>query len=261
MEDYQKSFAKLLADSGALFFAENLSLKDGRPTPYFVNAGKFNTGKRNSELCSNYAEMLVKKGLAYDIDVIFGPSYKGSAIAIGIVNELWKKHKIDIEFEYDRKEAKTHGESSKKESLLVNKTLGNGKNIFIVDDVWTSGATKYEAIDKIHKEAEKQEYNINICGIGIAVDREQIGPVYDELKPKNLSNKKRVILGARGEDAIKSFESKTLIPVFSIAGIRDIVNYLAEEQYPLSINGEKRAIDEQTFDNFQKYMEIYGVQK
>lgn len=152
-----------------------------------------------------------------------------------------------------------HMGSTQKESLLVNKTLFDGARIFIVDDVWTSGATKYENIEKIKREAESQNYNVKIVGMGIAVDREQVGPVYDKTKSKNLPNKERVIFGERGEDAIGSFVANTGIPVYSIVGITDAVSHLHSTGYPLMINGEKKPMDKKTFDDFNKYMEIYGV--
>lgn len=261
MEDYQKRFSEFLADSGALFFKEGLILKDGRPTPYFVNSGKFNTGEANFILGEKFAEMLIKKGIVDDVDIIFGPSYKGSAIANGTAIALWVNHRKRVLFDYDRKEAKTHGESSKKESLLVNKTLFEGCKIFMVDDVWTSGATKYENIEKINKEAEKGGYDVKIVGMGIAVDREQVGPVYDETKSEDLPNKERVILDDRGEDAIVSFIKQTKIPVYSIVGISGAVDHLYNSQYPLMINDEKQPMNKKTFDDFKNYMETYGARR
>jgi len=98
MEDYQRGFAEILADSGSLFFSDGLLLKDGRPTPYFVNAGKFKSGKMNLELGSCYADMLMRKNVVEGVDIIYGLSYKGSAIAVGTANALWANHKIDKDF-------------------------------------------------------------------------------------------------------------------------------------------------------------------
>ena len=128
-------------------------------------------------------------------------------------------------------------ESTQEESLLVNKTLFDGARIFIVDDVWTSGATKYEQIKKINQQARRTGIDVKIVGMGIAVDREQVGPVYDKTKSKNLPNKERVIFGERGEDAIGSFVANTEIPVYSIVGITDAVSHLPSTGYPLMING------------------------
>ncbi|MEE9515813.1 MAG: orotate phosphoribosyltransferase, partial [Candidatus Adiutricales bacterium] len=105
MKEYQKEFARLLAESGALFFDKGLRLKDGRPTPYFVNIGLFHTGRYSSLLGSFLAQMIVSLGLADQTDILVGPSYKGSAIAVATSQALWLNHDRDILFEYDRKEA------------------------------------------------------------------------------------------------------------------------------------------------------------
>ncbi len=258
---YQKDFSNLLVDTGALFFKDGLFVKDGRPTLYFVNIGKFNTGKDNFLLGSAYAGMLVDNKIINKTDVIYGPSYKGSAIANGTVNALWINHKIGKKFEYDRKEAKAHGEASQQESLLVNGALFDGCKIFVVDDVWTSGATKYEAIEKIMSEAKKLGYKVEVVGMGIAVDREQTTAVYDPNKDPKLPNKERVVLGARGEDAIDSFVKEKKIPVYSVLGITGCVDYLYEEQMPVLINGKKQPISDQLKAEFDEYIRIYGTSK
>ena len=109
MEEYKRRFAEILAQTGALFFAENLQLKDGRPTPYFVNMGKFRSGRLNFEMGALFADMLMQRELIQRVNVIVGPSYKGSAIANATVNALWIKHGQDMLFDYDRKEAKQRG--------------------------------------------------------------------------------------------------------------------------------------------------------
>ena len=82
MEDYKKRLAEILAETGALFFDRGLVLKDGRPSPYFVNFGMFRTGRLSMELGSYFADMIVAEGLVNKTDIILGPSYKGSAIAL-----------------------------------------------------------------------------------------------------------------------------------------------------------------------------------
>jgi len=253
MKDYQKRFSEFLADSGALFFDEGLILKDRRPTPYFVNFGKINTGKLINELGSRYADMLVEKKMVEPVDIIFGPSYKGSAIALATAFALWINHGIDKMFEYDRKEEKTHGEASKLGNLLVNNTLFNNARLYMTDDVVTSAATKYEGVEKLNEAAAARNFCIHIVGTGIAVDREQVGPVYD--------TKGRILLGERGEDSIEKFTKDTGIPIHSIVGIRDAIHHLHGNKYPLSINKKKQPMDAETFDNFQKYMETYGVKR
>src|SRR3989339_373771 len=198
MEEYQKKFAKFLANSGALFFADNLTLKDGRPTPYFVNIG--NVAQKTSL----------------------------------------------------RKELKIHGEGSTKASLFVGAKFFDGCNIYMVDDVGTSMQTKKDGLDKIASESKILGINSNVVGIGIAVDREQVGPVYDQGK---------IVLNAHGEDAIGNFVKDTRIPVNSIVGIKNTIDYLFKQNHPLIINGQKRIMDKTTYGNFLTYMKTYGANR
>ena len=250
MEEYKKRLSLTLVETGALFFDKGLILKDGRPTPYFVNLGKFCTGRLLLEMGSFFSDMLVNNGLAEGIDIIVGPSYKGSAIASATASALFQYHGHDLLFDYDRKEAKRHGEGSSSAAYFVNKTFFDGCRIFVVDDVVTSMGTKYEFIDKIEQESQSRGINVRIAGLGIAVDREQTTAVYDE--------KGNVIPDKRGVSPVSEFTSKTGIPFFSVAGIREIVEYLYDQKIPLLISGEKRPMDDETRNEFEKYLETYG---
>src|SRR5210317_908817 len=99
MDEYKKRLARTLAETGALFFDRNLVLKDGRPTPYFLNMAMFKTGRLSLELGSFFASMIVTKDLVENSDIILGPSYKGSAIALATSIALWEEHGIDLPFE------------------------------------------------------------------------------------------------------------------------------------------------------------------
>jgi len=250
MEEYKKRLSVMLAETGALFFDKNLILKDGRPTPYFVNLGKLNTGRLFLEIGSFFAEMLVATSLVNKIDIIVGPSYKGSAIASATAAALFHYHGHDFLFDYDRKEAKKHGERSSSATLFVNGTFFNGCRVFIVDDVITSMETKYEIVEKIVRESHFHGFNCAITGLGIAVDREQTTVAYDK--------EGNIILDKKGSNPIAEFTSRTGIPFFSVASIREIVAYLYNNEIPLFISGEKRAIDRTTKEKFDKYMETYG---
>jgi orotate phosphoribosyltransferase len=251
MDDYKVRFATTLAETGALFFDEGLVLKDGRPSPYFVNMAMFRTGRLSLELGSFFAGMMVSRGLARDTDVILGPSYKGSAIALSTAIALWQGHRMDLAFDYDRKEAKTHGEGSVSQSIFVNRAFFDGSRIFIVDDVATSMGTKFELLEKIESEARLKGMTLPVIGIGIGLDREQSTAMYDTAG--------HVILGRRGENAIQDFVSKSGIPVFSVAGIREVVDYLYWERIPVRIQGRSMPMDEKTKAAFDEYMELYGV--
>ena len=251
MDDYKKEFAMTLAKTGALFFDKALVLKDRRPTPYFVNMAMFRTGRLSIEMGSFFAGMMMSEELVKDVDIILGPSYKGSAIALATSIALWQEHRVDMTFDYDRKEAKTHGEGSVSKSIFVNGSLFDGCRIFIVDDVATSMRTKFELLEKIESEARLKGISYHIIGIGIGLDREQTTAVYDK--------DGRVILGQKGENAIQGFVSKSGIPVFSVAGIREVVEYLYKEGIPVMIQGNRTPMDEKTKADFDEYVEMYGV--
>ena len=251
MEKYQVEFARVLAETGALFFAQGLKLKDGRPTPYFVNLGLFRSGRLVSRLGSLMAGMLVSRGLAGEVDVLVGPSYKGSALAVSIAQALWTEHGRDVLFDYDRKEAKTHGEATGGRNLMVTNALFDGARVLVVDDVGTSMATKYDLMDVLKNVCRERKIEIALSGVALAMDREQTTAVYDE--------EGRVREGVRGEDALGRFTADTGLPVYALAGIRAVVRYLAAEQTPVLIDGESRPLDPETLDNFETYLSTYGV--
>ncbi|OQX63842.1 MAG: hypothetical protein B5M55_06745 [Desulfococcus sp. 4484_242] len=251
MEDYKKRFAVALAETGALFFDQNLVLKDGRPTPYFVNMAMFKTGRLSLELGSFFADMMISRGLAGNVDVILGPSYKGSAIALSTAIALWRHSRLELAFEYDRKEAKTHGEGSVSKALFVNRAFFDGCRIVIVDDVATSMGTKLELIDKIASEAQHTGMSLHVVGAAIGLDREQTTAVYD--------TQGRPIPGQKGDNAIEDFAAKTDIPVFTVAGIREIVRYIYKEKIPVRIRGHMTAMDRETKRAFDDYMAVYGT--
>lgn len=251
MEEYRKRFARNLAETGALFFNKGLILKDGRPTPYFVNLGMFRTGRQSMAMGSYFADMLVHKNLLQKTDIVLGPSYKGSAIAVATALSLYVNHGHDLLFDYDRKEAKTHGEGSGTASLFVNKTFYEGCRVFIVDDVATSMGTKYDLVERIAAEGQARGIKIHIVGIGIAIDREQTTAVYGKAG--------EILEGRKGENAIQKFVGETGIPVYRVAGIRQVVQYLHEEEIPVMIKGAFKPIDDDVKAQFDGYLDTYGT--
>jgi orotate phosphoribosyltransferase len=252
MEEYKMRLATILAETGALFFDKNLVLKDGRPTPYFVNLGMFRTGRLSLEMGSFFADMMVNKGLADQTDIILGPSYKGSAIALSTAIALYSRHGRDLFFEYDRKEAKTHGESSQAGSLFVNKTFFEGCRVFVVDDVATSMGTKQDLLKTVEQEAKARKISVRLVGVGIAIDREQTTAVYD---PQG-----NVVPGIRGKNAIQEFVSSTGIPVYSVANIREVVEFLCQEKVPVKAEGRFAPINANVKHEFDEYLKTYGVE-
>ncbi len=251
MEDYKERLSLILARTGALFFDEGLVLKDGRPTPYFVNMAMFRSGRLSIEMGSFFAAMMVSEGLAKETDIILGPSYKGSSIALATSIALWQEYGIDLNFEYDRKEAKTHGEGTKTKSMFVNGAFFDGCRIFIVDDVATSMKTKYDLLEKIASECRKTDIKVHIVGIGICIDRQQTTAVYEAGG--------NVILNRKGADAVKDFVLKSGVPVIAVAGIREVVDYLHGKGEPVLTNGTYAPMGDETKAVFDKYVNTYGT--
>ncbi len=256
MQQYQKEFAKVLADNNVLFFDEGLKLKDGRPTPYFVNIGVFGEKASLTAIMGKYYAAMLKEQIAKGMktELIFGPSYKGSLIAIAAALSLHQDYGIDAGVIYDRKEAKTHGEASKAKDMLVGAKLFDKCNIFMVDDVISSGGTKFEAVDKLNDAAKGESISINIAGLGIAVDRQQTTALYEN--PDDINTVK---IGVKGSNAIKEFTDATNIPVFSVVGIKDVINFLYENKIPVLINRQKQPMPAEIKKKFDDYMGVYGV--
>jgi len=266
-----ETLARTLADRKGLYFASDLFLKDGRPTPFFVNTGVFKTGASIAELGRLYAQRMVELSLNRGdqrVDVIFGPSYKASAIAQATAMMLEQDYSVDLRFEYDRKEAKVHGDASGKEKMFVMDAFFNYARILIVDDVASTAETKYEAVKKIQAVEKRTGKRLPIIGLLIGVDREQTTAVYDREVPTGLSDKalaewKRahVVLDAKGEDALSAFTLKTGIPVYSIGGIRAIVDWLHKQNHPVFIDGRRQPINWERMGQFNQYMAKYGVER
>ena len=111
--------------------------------------------------------------------------------------------------------------------------------------------TKYELIERINEEAESKNIKVNIKGVGIAVNREQTTAVYGQ--------DGKYISGIKGDNTIKIFIEKTGVPVNFIAGIKEAVDYLYEENIPVLVRGKQQAIDEKTKSEFDQYLETYGI--
>lgn len=226
-------------------------MKDGRPTPYFVNFGLFRTGRLISELGRIMAEYLVDHGLHDQFDILIGPSYKGSALAVATVEALWINHQVDRCFDYDRKEAKTHGEASQLAARFVTGALCDGCRVLIIDDVVTTMATKFDLLRLLTDEATAKNHSYNPSGVVLYMDRQQTTAVYDR--------QHQVVIGEAGQDAVKNFTMSTGLTVGTILGIRQTIDFLFQEKAPVSQNGKYEALSLQTVEAFNDYLDIYGI--
>lgn len=160
MSDYKNEFLQLAVDLGVLRFGE-FTLKSGRVSPYFFNAGLFNTGASLAALGGFYAQALMDAGLKFDM--LFGPAYKGIPLAAVTAAALATQHGMDIPYAFDRKEVKNHGEGGK----IVGAPLQG--RVVIVDDVITAGTAIGEAITTITAAGARA------CGVLIAMNRQERG--------------------------------------------------------------------------------------
>ncbi|OCG31591.1 orotate phosphoribosyltransferase [Gilliamella sp. Fer2-1] len=192
MKSYKSEFIEFALDRQALKFGE-FTLKSGRKSPYFFNAGLFNTGKDLALLGRFYAAALMDANLEYD--VIFGPAYKGIPIVSSTVVALSEHHNVDIPYCFNRKEAKDHGEGGN----LVGSSIYQ-QRVMLVDDVITAGTAIRESMRILEDNQSK------LAGVLICLDRQEKG---------------------RGElSAIQEIKQTYHCDVISIITLDDLIQYL-----------------------------------
>lgn len=194
MQPYQRDFIRFAIDRGVLRFGE-FTLKSGRTSPYFFNAGLFNTGSALAQLGRCYAAAIVDSKIPFD--VLFGPAYKGIPLAAATAVALAEQHQLDVPWCFNRKEAKDHGEGGS----LVGAPLAG--EVLIIDDVITAGTAIREVMQIINAQQAKA------AGVLIALNREERG---------------------NGElSAIQEMERDFGIPVVSIVSLTQVLEFLADD--------------------------------
>lgn len=194
MTSSQQSFVNMALEMGALKFGE-FTLKSGRVSPYFFNAGMLATGRAAALLGRAYAAAIAAHHP--DVDVIFGPAYKGIPLAALTAAALAEHHDIDVPYAFDRKEAKDHGEGG---TIVGGPVSGR---VVIVDDVITAGTAIRQSVETIRAAGAQA------VGIVISLDRQERG------------------LGDLS--AVQEVESTMDIKVSAIATLADLVTHLETE--------------------------------
>lgn len=194
MQDYQREFIEFAIEQNVLRFGE-FTLKSGRISPYFFNAGLFNSGAALAKLGRFYAAAIEQAGVPFD--VLLGPAYKGIPLAATTAVALADHHDRDVPYVFNRKEAKDHGEGGN----LVGAPLEGG--VMIIDDVITAGTAIREVMEIIDNAGAKP------AGTVIALNRQEKG---------------------KGElSAIQEVERDYNMPVISIVSLNDLIEYLEEK--------------------------------
>jgi orotate phosphoribosyltransferase len=193
MQAYKREFLELALELDVLRFGE-FTLKSGRVSPYFFNAGLFNTGYAAAKLGRFYSAAIAESDIEFDM--IFGPAYKGIPLVTLTAASLAEHRDIDVPYAFDRKEVKGHGEGGS----IIGAPL-SGK-VLIVDDVITAGTAVREACNTISGAGAE------VAGLIISLDREEIGQ--------------------DSRSAVQELEQTLRIPVISIVKLEDLVDLLEE---------------------------------
>lgn len=196
MQTYQQDFIELALARGVLKFGE-FTLKSGRTSPYFFNAGLFQTGEDLSRLGDFYAAALKDSGI--DFDLLFGPAYKGIPLASATSIALYRNYQHNTPYVFNRKEAKDHGEGGS----LVGAPL-TGRTL-VIDDVITAGTAIREVMTILDAHPDA-----SLCGVSVALDRQE--------------------RGQGDKSAIQEIQDEYKVPVVAIITLTDLMQYI--EQAP-----------------------------
>ena len=223
MEDYKKEFIEFMVDSEVLKFGD-LTLKSGRKSPFFMNAGAYVTGTQLMRLGDYYARA-IHDAYGDDFDVLFGPAYKGIPLAVTTAVSYSRLFGKDIRYCANRKEAKDHGDAG----ILLGTGLKDGDKVVIIEDVTTSGKSMEETVPIIRAQAK-----IDIRGLIVSLNREERGQgdkgALDEIKDKY------------------GFQTKAIV------NMSEVVDYLYDKPY----HG-KVYIDDEMKSRLDDYYRQYGA--
>ena len=214
----------LLVDCGALTFGDFVA-KSGRPTPYFVNAGKVGSGPQLRALGTLYADAIYET-FGTDVDVLFGPAYKGISLAVATGIALAEHHGRDLGVCFDRKEVKDHGEGGS----LIGHDLTDGDRVVIIEDVTTAGTSIRASVPLLRSIAD-----VEVVGLVVGVDRRERGQRDDATALDELAEE----LG---------------LTTVALATIDDIVDHLSDRE----VDGH-RVLSDADLQRISAYRAEYGV--
>ena len=224
MEAYKQEFINFMVDSEVLKFGD-FTLKSGRKSPFFMNAGAYVTGTQLRKLGEYYAKA-IHDNFGLDFDVLFGPAYKGIPLSVAssmAISELYGK---DVRYCSNRKEVKDHGDTG----ILLGSKLKDGDRVVMIEDVTTSGKSIEETYPIIRAQAD-----VTICGLIVSLNRMEVG------------------LGGK-VSALDEIREKYGITARAIVTMEEVVECL----YNKTVGG-RVIIDDDIMASTDKYYEEYGV--
>lgn len=226
MNDYQKQFVDFMTESNVLKFGD-FTLKSGRKSPFFMNAGAYTTGSQLHRLGVFYAQA-IENAFGLDFDVVFGPAYKGiplSVVTSMAVSELFGK---EVRYCSNRKEAKDHGDAG----ILLGAELHDGDRVVMVEDVTTSG----KSIDETYP-LLKSIADVEVVGLMVSLNRQEVGP-------------------SGTICAIDEVSEKYGFPTAAIVTMDEVIGYLHNQE-----RGGRVVIDDTLKAALDAYYEQYGAKK
>ncbi|MDA3847667.1 MAG: orotate phosphoribosyltransferase [Vallitaleaceae bacterium] len=223
MEQYKKDFIEFMVECEVLTFGD-FTTKSGRKTPFFINAGKYCTGRQLNILGEYYAKA-IKDQFGTDFDILFGPAYKGIPLAVTTSMALSSSYGANVAYCSNRKEIKDHGD----QGILLGAKPSDGQKIVIIEDVTTAGTSIYETMPMLKAQAD-----VDVLGLIISVDRMEKG---------------------KGEkSALKELEEAFGFEACAIVTMSEVVEYLHNK----TVEG-KVYIDDAIKERIDAYYEIYGA--
>lgn len=225
MEAYKKEFIEFMVDSDVLKFGE-FTLKSGRKSPFFMNAGAYVTGSQLKKLGEYYAKAIHDK-YGDDFDVLFGPAYKGIPISVVTAIAYSELYGKEVRYCADRKEEKDHG--ADKGNFLGSK-LKDGDRVVMIEDVTTSGKSMEETVPKVRGAA-----NVEIVGLMVSLNRMEVGKGGEKSALEEVKD-------------TYGFETNAIVTM------EEVVEHLHNREYK-----GKVVIDDTLKQAIDKYYEQYGV--
>lgn len=223
MEQYKSEFIEFMVDSEVLKFGE-FTLKSGRKSPFFMNAGSYVTGTQLRRLGEYYAKA-IHDNYGLDFDVLFGPAYKGIPLSVATAMAISELYGKDVKYCSNRKEVKDHGDTG----ILLGSPIKDGDRVVIIEDVTTSGKSIEETFPII-----QQQGNVEIKGLIVSLNRMERG---------------------KGDSsALDEIKAKYGFPTAAIVSMADVVEHLYKKEF----NG-KVLIDDAIKEAIDAYYEQYGV--
>ncbi len=224
MEQYKEEFIDFMVDSEVLKFGE-FTLKSGRRSPFFMNAGAYVTGTQLRKLGTYYAKA-IHDNFGLDFDVLFGPAYKGIPLSVATAMAISELYGRDIRYCSNRKEVKDHGDTG----ILLGSSLKDGDRVLMIEDVTTSGKSIEETFPIIKAQAD-----VTVCGLVVSLNRMEKG---------------------KGEkSALAEIEETYGIKTAAIVTMQDVKEYLYGRETSKGV-----LIDDERKKAIEEYYRQYGAQ-